>query len=150
MKIRTKSFLIFQITVACVAAIVMSFYWGLISFFLSEPISACIISACIIYVIVSIIYFAIAVFPAWKLWRGNTWYSLSLLFLLSITIVFLVISALTLILDSAGILSKDTSLAIGWLCIIYYFIAAPANIIVACSIGLLGKLYFTTKYQTGI
>lgn len=141
MKIRTKSFLIFQITVACVAAIVMLLYWVLIFFFLSEPTSACII-----YAIVSIIYFVIAVFPAWKLWRGNTWYSLSLLFLLSITIVVLIITALTLILDSSRVLGKDTSLAIGWLCIIYYIIAAPANIIVACSIGLLGK-HFTTKIQ---
>lgn len=141
MKIRTKSFLIFQIAVACVAAIVMLLYWVLIFFFLSEPISACII-----YAIVSIIYFAIAVFPAWKLWRGNTWYSLSLLFLLSITIVFLIISALTLILDSSCVLGKDTSLALGWLCIVYYIIAAPANIIVACSIGLIGK-HFTNKIQ---
>lgn len=88
----------------------------------------------------------VRILPAWKLWRGNTWYSLSLLFLLSITIVFLIISALTLILDSSCVLGKDTSLALGWLCIVYYIIAAPANIIVACSIGLIGK-HFTNKIQ---
>nr|DAN52459.1 MAG TPA: Translocation protein Sec62 [Caudoviricetes sp.] len=140
MKIRTKAFLILQIAVALVTAIIMTIYWMLIGYKLSEPTSG---FDGLYYAAVSIISFSIILFPIWKFWRGKSWYSLSLLFLFSIAIIALVLFIL------ANILNGEIAFVIACIGILYTIIAAPAYLIIACIIGLLGK-YLVNRFSNDI
>lgn len=130
MKIRTKAFLIFQLAVAFVTAIIQAIFWYITGFIISEPTET---FAVLLNCIVPVIVFAIILFPVWKLWSGKSWYSLSLLFLCAITITALLLFILSFIYVC------EITYAIAWLCIIFYIFHAPANIVIAGIIGLFGK-----------
>ena len=141
MKIRTKAFLILQIAVAFVTAIIMTIYWTATGFMASEPSLGVFDS--LLNSIVSIIPFAIILFPVWKFWRGKSWYSLSLIFLLAIIIIAFILFSLS------NILTGDISFVLAWIGIIYCGFAMPANLIIACIIGLLGK-YLVNRFSNDI
>lgn len=140
MKIRTKAFLLFQFAVAFVTAIIMTIYWTVTGFIVSEPMR---VFDGLLCSIVSIIAFAIILLPVWKLWGGKTWYSLSLLFLLAILIIAIFLFLLS------NILNGDISFVIAWISIIFIIMATPAYLIIACIIGLLGK-YFVNRFPNDI
>lgn len=140
MKIRTKAFLIFQVAIAFVTAIIQAVYWLVTRFILSEPTDMfALLSNCIIPVII----FALILFPVWKLWSGKSWYSLSLLFLCAITITYLLLFLLSFVYVS------EITYAVGWLCIIFYIFDAPANLVIAGAIGLIGK-YLVDRFPKNI
>lgn len=141
MKIQSKTFLKFQIAVAIVTAILMPIYWYVFCICTGEG-TPTLYDSSIGGIILTIIY-AIILFPLWKLWKGKTWYSLSLLFFLTITIIA-VICVVISIIDA-----REWGVSIFWGVIILYVICAPVNLIIACLIGLIGK-YFSTKHHSGI
>ena len=140
MKIRTKAFLLFQFAVAFVSAIIQAVYGYVTRFINSEPTDTfALLSNCIIPVII----FAIILFPVWKLWNGKSWYSLSLLFLRAITITYLLLFILSFVYVC------EITYAIAWLCIIFYVYDAPANLVIAGAIGLIGK-YLVNRFPKNI
>lgn len=138
MKIRTNAFLLFQFAVAIVTAIIMTIYWTVTHILVFEPIGP---FDGLILSFVSIIAFAIILFPVWKLWRGKSWYSLSLLFLLAILIIAIILFALS------NIVNGDISFVIAWTGILFIGMAAPAYLVIACIIGLLGKYIVNRFYN---
>lgn len=140
MKIRTKAFWKFQLAVAFVTAIIQAVYGYVTRSINFEPTdSFAVLSNCIIPVII----FAIILFPVWKLWSGKSWYSLSLLFLCAITIIYFLLFILSFVYVC------EITYAIAWLCIIFYIYDAPANLVIAGAIGLIGK-YLVNKYPKNI
>lgn len=93
-------------------------------------------------IIVTII-FTIILFPVWKLWKGKTWYSLSLLFFSAITIIAVICGVISFIDTS------EWGFSMFWCVMLLYVLCAPAHLIIACLIGLIGK-YFSTKHHNGI
>lgn len=150
MKIQSKTFLKFQIAVAIVTAILMPIYWYVFCICTGKG-APTLFDSSIGGIILTIIY-AIILFPLWKLWKGKTWYSLSVLFFLTITIIAVicfVISIIDTIIDTRDIDTREWGFSIFWGVIILYVICAPVNLIIACLIGLIGK-YFSTKHHSGI
>ena len=137
MKICKKAFLIFQVTMAVVTTVLMTIYWVLLCHFIKETISfieSVILSTCIAFI------YAILLLPVWKLWKGKTWYSLSLLFFSTITIIAM-LSFIISIIDT-----RDWGFSLFWITIYIYVLAFPANLIISIPIGLIGK-YISTKYN---
>ena len=130
MKIRTKAFLIFQITVAIVTAILVSIYTFVFCYVTEERFD---LDDCIIGCTFFTISFALFLFPTWKLWKGKNWYSLSLLF-------FSLISGLAVICFIISLLDTgDWGFSLFWGVILLYSIYLPLIILSSCLIGLIGK-----------
>lgn len=140
MKIQTKAFWTFQLAVAFVSAVIQSIFWYLTGFIISEPTD---LFAVLLFCIGSVIAYAITLFPVWKLWHGKSWLLLSLLFFCAITIVAAVLFILS------NIVVGDAAFVIAWIGIIFYILGAPANLINAVAIGLIGK-YFVNRFSTDI
>lgn len=140
MKIQTKAFWTFQLAVAFVSAVIQIIFWYVTGFIISEPSD---LFAGLLYSICSVIAFAITLFPVWKLWNGKSWLSLSLLFFCAITIVAAVLFILS------NIVVGDSAFVIAWIGIIHYILGAPANLVNAVAIGLIGK-YFVNRISTDI
>ncbi len=141
MKIQAKTFLKFQIAAAIVTAILMPLYWYVICIAIGEPASALYDS--LIIAIIPTIIFAIILFPVWKLWKGKTWYSLSLLFFSAVTVVAVIHDVISFVDTS------ELGFTLFWGATLFYVMFAPVNLIIACLIGLIGK-YFSTKHHSGI
>ena len=140
MKIRTKVFWTFQLAVAFVSAVIQIIFWYVTGFIISEPTD---LFAGLLFSICSVIAFAITLFPVWKLWHGKSWLSLSLLFFCAITIIAAVLFILS------NIVVGDAAFVIAWIGIIHYILGAPANLVNAVAIGLIGK-YFVNRFSTDI
>lgn len=140
MKIQTKAFWTFQLAVAFVSAVIQIIFWYVTGFIISEPTD---LFAGLLFSICSVIAFAITLFPVWKLWHGKFWLSLSLLFFCAITIVAAVLFILS------NIVVGDAAFVIAWIGIIHYILGAPANLVNAVAIGLIGK-YFVNRFSTDI
>lgn len=136
MKIRTKAFWKFQLAVAFVTAIIMTIFWSVTGFLVAEPGG---LFNDLVFSFISIIAFAIILFPVWKLWKGKSWYSLSLLFILTILIIAILLFVLS------NILNGDISFVLACIGVLYILIAAPVNLVIACIIGLLGK-YIVNRF----
>ena len=137
MEIRTKGFLIFQIAVAIVTTMLASLYFIMLSYITNDRFyfDSCII-ACSIYTI----SYALFLFPAWRLWNGKNWYSLSLL-LFSLITGFAVICFIIGMIDTG-----DLGFSLVWGAILLYIVYLPFIIISSCLIGLIGK-YISKKYN---
>lgn len=140
MKIQTKAFWTFQLAVAFVSAVIQIIFWYVTGFIISEPSD---LYAGLLFSICSVIAFAITLFPVWKLWHGKSWLLLSLLFFCAITIVAAVLFILS------NIVVGDAAFVIAWIGIIHYILGAPANLVNAVAIGLIGK-YFVNRFSTEI
>lgn len=140
MKIQTKAFWTFQLAVAFVSAVIQIIFWYVTGFIISEPTD---LFAGLLFSICSVIAFAITLFPVWKLWHGKSWLSLSLLFFCAITIVAAVLFILS------NIVVGDAAFVIAWIGIIFYILGAPANLVNAVAIGLIGK-YFVNRFSMDI
>lgn len=137
MVIRIKPCFIFQIAVAVVTAILESLYHIILCYATNERFYFdSYIIVCLIYTI----SYALFSFPAWRLWNGKYWYSLSLLF-------FSLISGLAAICFIISLLNKsDWGFILFWGVILLYVIYIPFIIISSCIIGFIGK-YITNKYH---
>lgn len=140
MKIQTKAFWTFQLAVAFVSAVIQIIFWYVTGFIISEPSD---LYAGLLFSICSVIAYAITLFPVWKLWHGKSWLLLSLLFFCAITIVAAVLFILS------NIVVGDAAFVIAWIGIIHYILGAPANLVNAVAIGLIGK-YFVNRFSTEI
>ena len=140
MKIRTKAFLIFQIAVAIVMATLVSIYQVILCYATNERF---FFDSCIIVCLIYTISYASFLFPAWRLWDGKNWYSLSLLF-------FLLISGLAVIGFIISLICKsDWGFILFWGVILLYIFYLPFIIISSCLIGFMGK-YISNKYHIEI
>lgn len=134
MKIRTKAFLIFQLATAIVTILVILMYCitiGITANYL--PSFTDNIVTCATFVIP----FSIALFPVWKLWKGKTWYTLSLLFFGAITIMAFLCFLIGMIYPG------EWGFIIFWGSMVYIFYF-PAILIISCLTGLIGK-YILSK-----
>ncbi len=137
MEIRTKVFLIFQIAVAIVTATLVSSYQVILCYATNERF---FFDSCIIVCSIYTISYALFLFPAWRLWNGKYWYSLSLLF-------FSLISGLAVICFIISLICKsDWGFILFWGVILLYIFYLPFIIISSCLIGFIGK-YISNKYN---
>ena len=140
MEIRTKAFLIFQIAVAIVMATLVSIYQVILCYATNERF---FFDSCIIVCSIYTISYALFLFPAWRLWNGKYWYSLSLLF-------FSLISGLAVICFIISLICKsDWGFILFWGVILLYIFYLPFIIISSCLIGLIGK-YISIKYNRDV
>ena len=133
MKIRTKAFLIFQLATAIVTILLILMYFG---------ITANDLPSFTEIIIFFVIPFSIALFPVWILWKGKTWYTLSLLFFAAITIIAFLCFLIGMIYPG------ELGFLIFWGTMIYIFYF-PAILIISCLTGLIGK-YILSNYSNTV
>lgn len=140
MKICTKTFLKFQIAMAIVTAILVSIYQVILCYATNERF---FFDSHIIVCTMYTITYALFLFPAWRLWKGKNWYSLSLLF-------FSLISGLAVVSFIISLICKsDWGFILFWGVILLYIFYLPYIIISSCLIGFIGK-YISNKYHIEI
>lgn len=136
MKIQSKSFIIFEIAVIFITAIIMTLslvFFPIIQIDAAKPN----LTDCFALASIPTLVYAIFSVLVWRLWNGKKWYSLSLYYLYIFVILLLVLFV------SDFIFSSSSSYLIGWgliICLIIYVIfLAPAHLVNIIIIGIVGK-----------
>mgnify|MGYP000030005939 FL=1 len=131
MTLKSKNYLIFQVTIPIVTFIVM-----LISHIihpLSYVLENEILKAAAIHSIYPSIIFSIASAISWKIWKGKNWYSLSLILLVALFVISALIVLLSFIIIDNYI---GFIIFLFNLDLLVYF---PASLLVLIIIGFIGQ-----------
>lgn len=139
MKIRTKAFLMFQIAVAIVTAIVSFIAFLLLQCITGELRNIDIVDA--VFVLFMVILFAVISGFSWKVWNGKstaTFCGYNILVFFAIGLIAFIVGWLS---------SYVLSTILTWVVLLFYVFLLPVNLFLSLIIGVIGK-YFVNKYKS--
>lgn len=135
MRLKNRKYLIFQVAISVVTFIIMFLYQIIhpASFVRPEDV----FQAAALLSIYPTIIFTLCSAIAWKIWKGKSWYSLSLILLCATLVVNILINL------SLGCRIDSDFTFVMFLFSLDLFICFPATLIIFILAGIIGRLCLT-------